>query len=357
MIGIGYWGKGLARNLAELGALAAICDVDTDRLQWAGRNYPGVRLVSDVEAILEKRQVDAVVIATPPPTHYALARTCLEGGCHVLLEKPFTCSSREAGELVELAEKKGLTLMGGFTFLYNEAVRRVKEYIDAGELGEVYYVLSQRLSLGRVRSDVDVWWNLGPHDVSIILYWFGDTPVEVSGWGVSYLQRGKADVAFVALRFADGRSAFIHVSWLHPNKVRSATVVGSSKMLVYDDTSLDMKIQLFDRGVDRSGPGRGVIPFENFAQFQLIHRTGDIHIPKVDFEEPLRRECRAFLDCIQGNGRCPTDGRMSLRVLKVLEAVDRSMGQNGRPVSVELDRDKFTAGPLNEQGDFGHKTG
>lgn len=332
--GVGYWGKHLARNLAELGHLAAVADPDPDQLGWARRRLPGVRCFTDSAEVLRRDEVDAVVVATPPPTHYAIARAALEAGRHVLLEKPFTCSSKRAAELVRLAAERGLTLMGGFTFLYNGAVRKVREYIRSGDLGHIYYVFSQRLNLGRVRSDVDVWWNLGPHDTSIILYWFDAMPVEVSGWGFSYLQPGIPDVALVSLRFADGRAAFVHVSWLDPNKVRAATVVGSSKMVVYDDASTDRKVQLFDRGIDRLENGRPP-SFEDFAQFQLLQRVGDIHVPKVDFEEPLRVECRHFVECIEGGADCLTDGRTSLKVLRVLEAAGRSMAEKGRPVAVE----------------------
>jgi predicted dehydrogenase len=333
--GVGYWGKHLARNLAGLGALAAIADPDPERLEWAADQFPGVALYPDLKGALNGGEVDALVIATPPPTHYPVAEEALQAGCHVLIEKPFTTGLRDAEKLIALAGEKNLTLMAGFTFLYNAAVREVKEIIQSGELGDVYYVFNQRLNLGRVRSDVDVWWNLGPHDVSIILYWFGAVPVEVSGWGSSFLQDGISDVAFVSLKFEDGRTAFIHVSWLDPNKVRAATIVGSSKMVVYDDTSPDKKVQVLDQGIDRL-PSSGSPPsFEDFAQFQLMQRVGDIHIPTLNFEEPLRMECRHFLDCIAGKAECLTGGRMPLDVLRVLEGVSRSFAGGGRPVRLD----------------------
>ena len=335
MTGVGYWGKHLARNLNELGVLASVIDSDPNQLVWAKGKFHGIRATATIKETLAAGDIDALVIATPPQTHFSIARQALEAGCHVLIEKPFTCSSKEAGELVRVAENKGLVLMGGFTFLYNNAVRKVKEIIQGGELGQVYYVFSQRLNLGRVRSDVDVWWNLAPHDLSIILYWFGEMPVEVKGWGASYLQPDISDVAFMSLKFRDDRVAFIHVSWLDPNKVRSATVVGSSKTIVYDDISLDKKIQLFDHGFDRL-PVDGRPPsFDDFAQFQHLKRMGEIHIPEVDFEEPLRVECRHFLECIEEKIDCFTGGKSSLEILKLLEAVDSSIQNNSSIVAIE----------------------
>jgi predicted dehydrogenase len=234
-------------------------------------------------------------------------------------------SSREAQELVDLAAARRLVLLVGHTFLYNDAVRRVKQYIDSGELGEIYYITSQRLNLGRVRQDVNALWNLAPHDISILLYWLGADPESVSAKGLSFLQTGIEDVVFADLRFPSGIAAHIHVSWLDPKKTRQMVVVGSKKMIVYDDASSDARIVIYDKGVDRHDAGASLADNESFSQFQLRHRSGDILIPKLDFREPLQSECEHFVDCILDDARPVTCGVSGLRVVRVLERLQESL--------------------------------
>jgi predicted dehydrogenase len=225
--------------------------------------------------------------------------------------------------------------MVGHTFLFNAAVRKVKQYVDTGELGRIYYVYAQRLNLGIVRRDIDVLWNLAPHDVSIILHWLGDRlPVEVTCQGSSYLQRDLDDVSFLMMRFADGILGHVHVSWLDPSKVRRMTVVGSSKMAVYDDTSAEARVQLYDKGIDRQHIDRNLGRFEDFAEFQLVQRAGDLLVPRVQFAEPLKEEADHFVSCIAERSTPITDGASGLRVLQVLEAAKTSREQQGRPTPV-----------------------
>src|SRR3989339_2263178 len=281
VVGGGYWGKNLVRNFHKIGVLHTICDTDDKLLAKLKKNYPDVHCEKTFDSILTDKSISGVVISTPASSHYELVKKSLENGKNVFVEKPFTTSLKEAEELTELAQKKKLILMVGFTFLYNSAVLKVKELIDSGELGEIYYIYSQRLNLGIVRRDVNVWWNLAPHDVSIINYWLNQKAKSVNGLGVSFIQKGIDDFVSANIKFENGSAAVIHVSWLDPHKIRQMTVVGSKKMVIYDDVSSDMKVQIYDKGIDRFDD------FQTFGQFQLIHRAGDIFIPKIDFKEPL----------------------------------------------------------------------
>lgn len=322
VVGSGYWGKNLVRNAHKLGLLHTVCDPNDKARSSVAAAYPGIRCVKTFAEVIDDTAINGVIIATPASTHYELVKQALNAGKHVMVEKPFTETAGQAEELVTLAERRKLVLMVGFTFLYNTAVRKVKSLIDSGELGDIRYIYSQRLNLGIVRKDVDVWWNLAPHDISIINYWLGDQPVSAGGSGVSFIQPGIADVVTSTIRYRSGAAAFIHVSWIDPGKIRRMTVVGSKKMVVYDDADPDMKVQIFDKGVDKFED------FNTFGQFQLIHRAGDIHIPKIDFDEPLAVECAHFAECI-GTGAEPlTSGRNALPVVRVLEAVATSMKNN-----------------------------
>jgi predicted dehydrogenase len=318
-IGHGYWGKNLLRvfSRVEGGELVLCCDPDPGALQAAAKSVRGLETAGDVGIALGRADIDAVIVATPAAQHYAQAKAALEAGKHVFVEKPLALTVEQAEELVALAKRQGKTLMVGHTFLHNDAVQWVKRMIDSGELGEVYYAYLQRLNLGRVRQDVDALWNLAPHDIAIALHWFGETPVEVTHSGVAFIQEGIDDVAFVNMRFPSGRFAHIHVSWLDPSKTRRAVVVGSKKMVLYDDTSSDAKIVVYDKGVDRKNMTEAEA-FETFAQFQLIHRAGDVWIPKVPFREPLQVEAQHFVDCLR-EGRAPlTDGQNGLDVVRTL---------------------------------------
>ena len=343
LVGLGYWGPNLARNLAlvEGGRLHTLCDAQPDRLARIGRQYPGAQTTGDYASVLADPEVDAVVLATPVSTHYALASQALEAGKHVFVEKPLAATSAEAEALVEQADAARRTLMVGHVFLYNSAVRRMREYIDSGELGEVHYVYSQRLNLGQVRNDVNALWNFAPHDLSILMYWLDADPTAVVARGYSYIQPGIEDVVFMTLDFPQDVGANVHISWLDPFKTRRMTVVGSEKMVVYDDVSADARITIYDKGVSKklieSTDGRrkaSLGSYETYSQFQLLLRAGDVLIPKLDFVEPLKLECQHFVDCIRTGETPLTDGRNGLRVVRALEAADRSMAAQGDSVAL-----------------------
>lgn len=331
IVGIGYWGPNLARNLAISpdGRLHTLCDARPERLAQLGKQYPGAKLESDYEKVLGDPQVDAIAIATPVDTHFELAATALRAGKHVLVEKPLAQTSAECRELISLADDRGLTLMVGHVFLYNAAVQRVKDYITSGELGEIYYVYSQRLNLGIVRQDVNALWNFAPHDLSIICHWLDAAPEWITASGFSYLQPGIEDVVFVTMGFPGGVGANVHISWLDPHKIRRMTVVGSEKMVVYDDVNADAPIMVFDKGVVKKlNERRSLGGFDSFGEFQLLTRAGDVLIPKVNFVEPLKVECQHFLDCIRTGERPLTDGRHGLQIVEALETADKSLTGN-----------------------------
>ena len=335
-IGLGYWGPNLLRNLLNLpdAQVVAVADLDPGCLTLALLNGTNVETTTDSMALLARRDLDAVIIATPAKTHFELAWRALEAGKHVLVEKPLSMSIDEGAKLVALAEEKGLVLMAGHVFLYNTAVRRLKQYLDEGELGKVFYLYSQRLNLGRVRQDVNALWNFAPHDISIILYLLGQMPVEVTARGFACLQPGIEDVVFITLAFPSGVGAQVHISWLDPQKVRRMTVVGSRRMAVYDDVSTDAKIVIYDRGVDRIPTSDSPRDFRTFAEFQLLPRRGDVTIPALNFPEPLRLECQHFIECILEGKRPLTDGHHGLDVVRVLEAAQRSLDKGGAPQEI-----------------------
>ena len=332
VIGCGYWGPNLVRNFANLSAarLHTICDLREESLSKVHRNFPMARATQAYREDLGDGEIDAVALATPAATHFELAREILQSGRHVLVEKPLAMRVAECEELIEIAEQQGKILMVGHTFEYNAAVRKLKELVDSGELGDVYYAYSARLNLGQVRPDINALWNLAPHDVSILSYVLDREPVQVMTKGVSYIQDGIEDVFFMVLDFPDGIAAHVHGSWLDPNKVRRTTVVGSEKMVVYDDVSREAKIQIYDKGVTRRSLPGPMGEYDTFGKFQLITRAGDIHIPKIDFVEPLKLECTDFVDCISNGGWPLADGYDGLRVVKVLEAAQRSLASGGK---------------------------
>jgi len=334
VVGAGYWGPNLVRvfnNNPQVTAVT-VCDSDRSRLEHMKSLYPDVSLQEDLDTVLADKSIEAVVLALPTQLHYEATKKALAAGKHVFVEKPLARTVAEAEELCTQAEEAGKVLMVGHTFLYNSAVRKVKGYIDSGDLGEIYYIYGQRLNLGIVRSDVDALWNLAPHDVSILLYWLGaGLPEEVVCNGSSHLQPGIDDVSFMILRFANGVLGHLHVSWLDPNKVRRMTVVGSKKMVVYDDVTAEARVQLFDKGIDRKEKDRNLGRFEDFAQFQLLRRAGDLLVPRVDFVEPLKEEAAHFVSCVQNGERPISDGRNGLDVVRVLEAATRSRQNEGQP--------------------------
>jgi len=329
VVGAGGWGKNLVRNFAGMpGArLAWCCDLNESILTRVASQHPETRVTTNLDEVLACEDVSGVVIATDAPTHHRIARKALEAGKHVYVEKPLTLEASQASELVALAEKQDLRLMVGHLLLYHPAVEKLESLVDSGDLGDIYYMYTQRLNLGVVRKDESSWWSLAPHDVSVILHLFKADPETVSARGESYLRDGVQDVVFVNLNFPDGRMAQIHVSWLDPHKMRKMTIVGSRKMVVFDDMEATEKIKIYDKGAVRP----------NYTSYNeaITLRQGDIFIPHVDMSEPLMRECRHFVDCIASGKEPKTSGREGLRVVRVLETAHHSLREGGRPVTLE----------------------
>ena len=320
LIGYGYWGPNLARNFYELptSELIAISDQKEDQLKRAQSKYPEVKLAKDYRELF-KMGLDAVVVSTPPKTHFQIAKDCLEHGLHVLAEKPLTLDSQQAEELIELADSKGLTLMVGHTFRYNSAIHEMKKYIENKELGDVYYIDTARLNLGLFNRDSNVIWDLAPHDISILLYLLNEKPISVSAQGMPCVTPGVYDVAYINLIFPNNLTAYVHVSWLDPCKVRRVTIVGSKKMAVFNDVAIEGKIKIYDQGVDAPAYTNG------FGEFQYSYRHGDITIPNIKFVEPLREECQDFINSIVNHTEPNSSARSGLHVIKILEAAMHSV--------------------------------
>ena len=319
-IGVGYWGPNLLRNLMVNPQLMvkAVADLEEDRRVFVKTNYPTVTVERDPEAIIEDPDVDAVVIATPVSTHYDLAMRCVESGKHVLVEKPMATQVSQIEDIARVANNNNLVAMVGHTFLFNQAVRYVKDLIDRGELGDIRYIYSQRVNLGRIRNDVDAMWNLAPHDVSIIQYWLGDIePTSIHRVGMDYVQKGINDVVFLNVIYPNDVMAHIHVSWLDPHKVRKITVVGSRKMVVYDDMA-ENKIAIFDKGIDPLAVLGDNMDFDDPSVTQFNHRSGDVVFPQISWKEPLKEEISHFASCIIHEEKCITDTQHALRVVDIL---------------------------------------
>ena len=333
VIGCGYWGPNHIRNFSALTKTGAVMAVAADRDEGRRRNiaelYPDVRLEEDAAAIIEDPQVDAVVVATPVHSHYPLSKAALEAGKHVLVEKPFVTELDQANELIRLARHSGLTLMVGHTFEYTAAVNRIREIVQAGELGEVLYIRSERVNLGLFQKDINVMWDLAPHDISILLYILGQQPTHVSAIGNAHVTQGIEDVVLLTLEFGPSMMANIIVSWLDPRKVRQMTIVGNQKMLLYDDVSANEKIRIYDKGVD--GPAH----YNSFGEFQYSYRYGDIITPLLKEYEPLRLMCGHFVECIQQGTEPRSSGAVGLQVVRILEAAQRSLEGEQRRISLE----------------------
>ena len=335
-IGCGYWGPNLVRNFMSLKGvhLAAVCDRDPTRLAYINGCYPEVATCSDLANVLDRPEIDAVSLATPAATHYELGMQCLEAGKHLFVEKPLALSVAHCEELIGAADCRGLTLMVGHVFRYNGAVNKVKQYIDAGDLGEIYYVYSRRVNLGRVQTDINAMWSFAPHDLSILMYWLDAEPTHVLARGFSFLNGGTHDVVFMTLQFPNNAGAHVHVSWLDPKKTREMVVVGSEKMIVFDDTSVDAKVQIYDKKVCRK---RNTTPDDSvgsFREFQFATVSGDCLIPSFRYDEPLQVECRHFIECVENGTPCLTSGRDGLRVVRVLETAERSLAENGSRLEI-----------------------
>lgn len=327
-VGLGYWGPNLLRNFNGLAQtrVKVCCDLDEAALRRVAGQYPGLHTTSDYGELLSDPEIDAVVVTAPTPAHYELAKAALLTGRHVFVEKPIALAVGDAEDLVALAEARGRVLMVGHLLMYHPAVARLKQMIDGGELGEIYYLYASRLNLGQVRRNENAMWSLAPHDISVALHLLGEEPEVVAAQGLTYLQPGIPDTVFLTLHFASGRAAHVHVSWLDPHKVRSITVVGSQKMAVFDDVDSTEKLRIYDKGVQRPA-------YDSYGD-SLSLRFGDISIPRIDMREPLRLECQHFVDCIV-NGQTPlSDGRNGVQVLRVLDAGQRSLERGGEPVAL-----------------------
>ena len=333
LIGCGYWGPHLLRNYSDIPAvhLKWVCDTRTAALDGAQRRHPTILTTTDVDDVLGDPTSMRCSSPRRSRTHFELSRAALLAGKHVFVEKPLASSVVQCADLTALARERNLTLMVGHTFIYSPPVRKVKELIDSGELGEVRFVTMQRVNLGLHQKDVSVIWDLAAHDLSILDYWLGEMPQAVGTMGRDCMRDGIPDVAFLSLQYGSGVVASIHVSWLSPVKLRRTMVVGERKMLVYDDTEPVEKVKIFDHGAEFREP-------ESFAEFQMIYHTGDIVSPRLDTTEPLRLEAEHFLACI-GNGDDPiTDGAMGSRVVATLEAADASLREGVRKTVEPLRR-------------------
>ena len=332
VVGCGYWGPNLIRNFNALPECRVryVCDKDEKRLAHMKQLYPSVEPTKDFVKIVGDKEVDAVVVATPVHLHYELAKKCLEAGKHVFVEKPMTQTSAQANELVQIAAKKKLTLMVGHTFIYSAPVRRIKEIVKSGDIGEIQYISSRRLNLGLFQKDINVAWDLAPHDISIILYLLGIPPVSVNCQGKAHINKDIEDVTNMSLNFDNGGFATIHSSWLDPNKVREMVIVGSKRMIVYDDNEPLEKIKIYDKRVE--APPH----YDTFAEFQYSYHYGDMIAPYIKQTEPLKVETQHFLDCIRTGKMPETSGLDGLRVIQILEASSRSLKSGG--AKVEIDR-------------------
>lgn len=327
-VGYGYWGPNLARNFAQLpdAELTYLVDANPEARMTAQRLY-GCQAVATLDEALADPVVDAVVLATPARTHHALATAALSAGKHLFIEKPLAMSVAEGQAIVTLAAQQERVLMVGHVFEYNPAVHYIKRAIDANELGEIYYLYSRRVNLGRVQSDINALWSIAPHDISIAIHLLGQAPEAVSCQGAACLNGQVEDVIFLTLHFPGNVLCHIHVSWLDPSKTREMTVVGSRKMIVYDDVAAEGKVRIYDKGAYRKGD-----PI--YGEFQYKLHSGDIWIPRIDMQEPLKLECAHFIECVRTGKRPQTDGENGLRVVRVLEAGQQSLDHGGMKVEL-----------------------
>jgi predicted dehydrogenase len=335
VVGMGYWGPNLVRNLLILRdvRVSTLCDSDIKRAETVRQRFcPSARVTNNYKEIAEDPNIMAVVIATPIRSHFELGKAFLMAGKNVLLEKPLAQTKEECQALIDLAKTHRLVLMVGHIFEFNIVVQKIKQYLDDGLLGKLFYVYSQRVNLGRIQNDVNALWSFAPHDVSILNYWLASSPLRVTARGFSFLTQNIEDVVFITLEYPNGISAHLHLGWLDPRKVRLMTLVGSKKMLVYDDVTQDDKIKIYDKGIVQLD--EFIHSPSSFAEFQFKIRSGDVTIPTIQFGEPLQTECQHFIDCIQKKCDPLADGENGLRVVKVLEAAEQSLKQSGRPVDL-----------------------
>lgn len=331
IVGLGYWGPNLLRNFSELSRckVKTCCDLNETILSKVKSQYPGISTTNSYSSILDDPEIQAVVIATSAVTHHELAKSAILKGKHVFVEKPLTLDIVQAEELVSLAHQKGIKLMVGHLMEYHPAIEMLKETVKNGDLGNIFYIYSQRVNLGKIRKDENALWSLAPHDISIIMYLLETEPVNVSARGQAYLQEDIEDVVFVSLQFPGKVMAHIQLSWLDPHKIRRTTIVGSKKMAVFDDMDPSEMIRIYDKGVESNQA------YSSFGE-SLSLRFGDITIPYVKMTEPLKLECQHFLDCIEKDEQPRSNGLDGLRVVKVLQAAQESLDNGGVPVKLEV---------------------
>ena len=324
VVGLGYWGPQLVRNLYESphAELAAVCDTRPEALAQVGRRYPAVRQTTSFQDVLADSSIEAVVLATPIGTHYELGRASLEAGKHTFVEKPLAASLREAQELGRIAAEVDRVLMPGHTFLYSPPVQAIRDLIASGELGEIYFISTSRVNLGLHQSDASVIWDLGPHDFSILAYWLGESPIGVTALSRGCIMPGTPDVAFIQLEYGSGVIANVELAWLAPSKLRRTTVVGSEKMVVYDDTSVE-SVRIFDSGVNLPDP-------ESFGEYRLSYRTGDIVSPRIAVTEPLALEIEDFCSAVRSGSPLRSTPELGVEVVRVVEAAERSLDEHTR---------------------------
>jgi len=327
--GCGYWGPNLARNFNSdpRASVRGLCDPDQERLAQVSRSYPDARVFRDVSSMISEVPLDAVVVATPVRTHHEIAKAALLAGKHVLVEKPMAATSSECEELIEIARSQSLILMVGHTYLYCPAVRRIEEIIRSGQIGELKYINGQRLNLGLFQNDINVAWDLAPHDLSIILFLMGESPLQVNCQGNSHVTAGIEDVTNLSLKFPRQRFATIQSSWIEPRKIRKMTFVGTRKMITYDDLEPREKIRIYDVRVECPPH------YEDFAEFHYSYHYGDCFLPRVEQCEPLKVMCGHFIDCVLNGSEPLTSGESGLEVVRVLEAATESLRGDGVPVT------------------------
>ncbi|MFN8486569.1 MAG: Gfo/Idh/MocA family oxidoreductase [Caldilineaceae bacterium] len=334
VLGCGYWGVNYVRVFNEMpnAEVVAICDQRRARLEEIGNRFPGAHLATELDEVLQMEDVDAVVICTGATTHFEVATRCLAAGKHILVEKPLTTTVEHAEALIEQAKAQQVLLMVGHTFLYNPGVQLVKEYLGRSDMGQVYYLYSCRTNLGPIRQDVNALWDLAPHDVSIFNYFLGSAPLWVSAVGANVLKNQREDVGFVSLGYRNNIIGNIHVSWADPNKVRELVVVGSNRRIVFNDLNMMERVKIYEKGVTPVEPEA-----TNFGEFQFHMRDGDILSPRVEGSEPLKNQCKHFIECVTQHKLPRTDGQAGLDVVRVMAAIERSMAQRGAPIWLDND--------------------
>lgn len=328
VIGLGYWGPNVVRNFLSTPGVEKVycCDIDEKRLKFAKSRFPSVEVTTDTEFILKSPEIDAVAIVTPVATHYSLAKKTLENGKHVLVEKPMTSSVREAEELIEISGKRNLVLMVDHTFIFTGAVRKIKELIEADEIGDIYYFDSVRVNLGLFQHDVNVIWDLATHDVSIMNYVISSKPISVAAFGAAHYN-GIEDIAYITVNFDNGTIGHFHVNWLAPVKVRRILIGGTKKMIVYDDTEPSEKVKVYDKGVIATTQ-------EGIHRVLISYRTGDMYAPKLDDTEALSLVCKNFVESIENGTKPITDGISGLEVVRILEAAEKSIKNEGKLIKI-----------------------